>query len=72
MREAFRPWEEGDSGPFFDLVAEDVRWTVIATTAASGAFESKRALISDRRIVEITAYLDTDLLARVLANGPGA
>jgi uncharacterized protein len=116
-----------DSGPFFDLVAEDVRWTVIGTTAASGVFESKQALIdgafgpllerldgplvtrlidvsvdgdkvflqfesagvttddieyqqvycfamrmSDRRIVEITAYLDTDLLARALPNGPGA
>jgi ketosteroid isomerase-like protein len=26
----------------------------------------------DRRIAEITAYLDTDLLERVLPNGPGA
>lgn len=127
VREAFRPWEEGDSGPFFDLVAEDVNWTVIGTTPASGVFESKQALIdgafgpllerlggrlvtrlidvsadgdkvflqfesagvttdgidyqqvycfamrmSDRRIAEITAYLDTDLLARVLPSGPGA
>jgi ketosteroid isomerase-like protein len=44
VREAFRPWEEGDSGPFFDLVAEDVRWTVIGTTSVSGVFESKQAL----------------------------
>jgi ketosteroid isomerase-like protein len=127
VREAFRPWEEGDSGPFFDLVAEDVRWTVIGTTSVSGVFESKQALIDgafgpllerldgplvtrlidlsadgdkvflqfesagvttdaieyrqvycfamrmrDRRIAEITAYLDTDLLERVLPNGPGA
>jgi uncharacterized protein len=121
VREAFLPWEQGDSGPFFDLVADDVRWTVIGTTSASGVFESKEALITDafgplmdrldgplvarlvdvsadgdkvflqhessgvttdgikyeqaycfamkmrdRRIVEIVAYLDTDLLARVL------
>jgi ketosteroid isomerase-like protein len=127
VREAFRPWEGGDSGPFFELVAEDVRWTVIGTTAASGVFESKQALIdgafgpllerldgplvarlvdvstggdkvflqfesagvttdgieyqqaycfamrmSERRIVDVTAYLDTELLARVLPNGPGA
>jgi ketosteroid isomerase-like protein len=127
VREAFRPWQEGDAGPFFELVAEDVRWTVIGTTAASGVFESKQALIdgafgpllkrldgplvtrlidvaadgdkvflqfegagvttdgieyqqvycfamrmNERRIVEITAYLDTELLARVLPKGPGA
>ncbi len=122
VQEAFLPWEQGDSGPFFDLVADDVRWTVIGSTVASGVFESKQDLISrafgplmkrldgrlvtrlvditaegdkvilqhessgvttdgipyeqvycfvmkmrDLRIVEILAYLDTELLARVLA-----
>jgi hypothetical protein len=28
--------------------------------------------MSERRIVDVTAYLDTELLARVLPNGPGA
>lgn len=45
VREAFRPWEEGDSGPFFDLIAEDVRWTVIGSTPVSGIYESKQALV---------------------------
>jgi ketosteroid isomerase-like protein len=122
VREAFLPWEQGDSGPFFELVADDVRWTVIGSTPASGVYESKQALISrafgpllqrlggrlvtrlvdisadgdkvflqhessgvtadgiayeqvycfamrmrDRRIVEIVAYLDTELLSRVMA-----
>ncbi len=122
VREAFRPWEAGDSGPFFALIADDVRWTVIGTTPASGVFTSKQALIDgafaplldrlggkltarfvdlaaegdkvflrfessgvtktglrydqvycwamvmrDQRIVEITAYLDTELLVRVFA-----
>ena len=122
VRAAFAPWEEGDSDPFFDLIADDVSWTVIGTTAASGVFDSKAALIdgafgplqarldgplltrlvevaadgdrvflrfesrgrganglayeqvycwamtmSEGRITEITAYLDTDLLARILA-----
>jgi ketosteroid isomerase-like protein len=122
VREAFRPWEEGDSGPFFDLIADDVRWTVIGSTPASGVFESKKALVDaafgpllerlegplttrfvdlaadgdkvflrfessgmaktglryhqvycfamvmrERRIVEIVAYLDTDLLAKVFS-----
>lgn len=122
VREAFRPWEQGDSGPFFDLVADDVHWTVIGSTPASGVYESKQALINtafgpllgrlngplmtrfvdlatdgdkvflrfessgvaktglryeqvycfamvmrEQRIVEIVAYLDTDLLARVFS-----
>jgi ketosteroid isomerase-like protein len=122
VHEAFLPWEQGDSGPFFDLVADDVRWTVIGSTPVSGVYESKEALISgafgpllqrlggrlvtrlvdisadgdkvflqhessgvtsdgiayeqvycfamrmrDLRIVEIVAYLDTELLSRVMA-----
>ena len=122
VRTAFGPWESGDSGPFFDLIADDVSWTVIGSTPGSGTFESKQALIEGAfgplqarlvgplttrfieivaegervflrfessgrganglayeqvycwamtmrggRIVEITAYLDTDLLARALA-----
>jgi uncharacterized protein len=122
VREAFRPWESGDSGPLFDLIADDVHWTVIGTTSASGVFGSKQALVDaaygpllgrldgplittfqelaadgdrvllrfesegrtkrdghhqvycwamtmrDRRIVEIVAYLDTELLMRVSAS----
>jgi uncharacterized protein len=122
VREAFRPWEEGDSGPFFDLIAEDVRWTVIGSTPVSGVYESKQALVEaafgpllerlagtlttrfvdlaaendkvflrfessgvttsglpyeqvycfamvmrEQQIVEIVAYLDTELLARVFS-----
>lgn len=122
VREAFRPWEEGDSGPFFDLIAEDVRWTVIGSTPVSGIYESKQALVEaafgpllerlagtlttrfvdlaaegdkvflrfessgvtktglhyeqvycfamvmrEQRIVEIVAYLDTELLAKVFS-----
>jgi ketosteroid isomerase-like protein len=122
VRDAFMPWEQGDSAPFFALIDEDVRWTVIGTTVASGDFDSKQAVIDeafgpllerldgpltarfievaadgdrvflrfestgvstsgvrydqaycwamtmrDGRITEIVAYLDTDLLARVMA-----
>jgi ketosteroid isomerase-like protein len=122
VREAFRPWEEGDSGPFFDLIAEDVRWTVIGSTPVSGVYESKQALMEaafgpllerlagilstrfvdlaaegdkvflrfessgatktglryeqvycfamvmqEQQIVEIIAYLDTELLAKVFS-----
>jgi len=122
VREAFRPWEAGNSRPFFDLIADDVVWTVIGSTPASGVFHSKQELVDkafgpllerldgpletrfidvaadgdkvflrfessgvaktglhyeqaycfamvmkDGRIVEIVAYVDTDLLARVFA-----
>ncbi len=122
VREAFLPWEQGDSQPFFDLVANDVRWTVIGSTPVSGVYESKQELLTgafsklaerlegplvaklldisgdsekvflqwestgvtksgaeynqvycfamrmrNRRIVEIVAYLDTELLSSVLA-----
>jgi uncharacterized protein len=118
--QAFQPWERGNSGPFFDLIADDVTWTVIGTTTVSGIYHTKKEIIDkafgpllDRldgsltarfvdiaaegekvflrfessgiaktgiryeqtycfamamrggRIVEIVAYLDTDLLARV-------
>lgn len=45
VREAFRPWEEGNSGPFFDLIADDVTWTVIGSTPVSGVYHSKQALL---------------------------
>lgn len=45
VREAFGPWEQGDSGPFFDLIADDVRWTVIGSTPVSGLYSSKQALL---------------------------
>lgn len=122
VREAFRPWERGDSGPFFDLIADDVKWTVIGSTPVSGVYHSKQDLIDqafgpllekldgrmttrfvditgegekiflqftssgvtksglkynqtycfaivmrNSRIVEIVAYIDTDLLRRALA-----
>ena len=117
---AFQPWEMGNSKPFFDLIAEDVTWTVIGTTAVSGIYHSKKEIVDKAfgpllgrleglltarlvdiaaegekvflrfesngagrtgiqynqtycfamvmrgdRIIEITAYLDTELLARI-------
>src|SRR5690606_30584470 len=32
VAQAFAAWERGDSKPFFDIVADDVTWTVIGTT----------------------------------------
>ncbi|MFN0089742.1 MAG: nuclear transport factor 2 family protein [Acidimicrobiales bacterium] len=46
VRQAFTAWEQGDSRPFFRMVADDVRWTVIGTTPLSGAHEGKRAFLA--------------------------
>lgn len=122
VREAFAHWEQGDSRPFFALVDDDVRWTVIGSTPISGTYEGKRAFFAhaagrltdrlagpltakvvdvsadgdkvflqwegtavatngapynqtycwvltmrDGRVVEAVAYLDTELVAAVLA-----
>jgi hypothetical protein len=63
VREAFRPWEAGDSGPFFGLIADDVTWTVIGTTPVSGLYHSKKDLV-DHAFGPLLARLDGRLTAR--------
>lgn len=124
VAEAFAAWEQGDSGPFFALVADDVTWTVIGSTEVSGTFTSKAAFtegalrplgavlgpieaevrqvladgdhvvlrwvgqattkygrdyaqtycwvmrLAEGKVVEVTAYLDTELLTAVLSDRP--
>ncbi|MEM9517465.1 MAG: nuclear transport factor 2 family protein [Actinomycetota bacterium] len=61
---AFAPWEDGDSGPLFELIADDVRWRVIGTTWASGDFSSKQELI-DKAFGRLLAVLGDDLRTRL-------
>ena len=65
VREAFRPWEQGDSGPFFDLVADDVVWTVIGSTPVSGVYHSKQALL-DKAFLPLLERLDGSLKTRFI------
>ena len=46
VRTAFAAWERGDSRPFFQIVADDVTWRVIGTTAVSGTYHSKTEFLS--------------------------
>lgn len=46
VRKAFSAWETGDSRPFFDLVADDVTWTVIGSTPVSGTHRTKKAFLA--------------------------
>jgi len=43
IADAFAAWEHGDYRPFFDVVADDVTWTVIGSTPISGTFQGKQA-----------------------------
>ncbi len=65
VRDAFRPWEQGDSRPFFDLVADDVTWTVIGSTPASGVFRSKKAVV-DQAFRPLLERLDGPLQTRFI------
>ncbi len=37
----FDRWEQGDMQAFFDVLADDVRWTVSGSTPISGTYTSK-------------------------------
>lgn len=65
IRTAFGHWEQGDSRPFFELVADDVRWTVIGSTEISGTYEGKRAFIAEAA-GKLTTRFSTPLIANVL------
>ena len=41
VRTAFASWEQGDSRPFFQIVADDVTWRVIGSTPVSGTYHSR-------------------------------
>jgi len=71
VAEAFGHWGQGDSRPFFKLVADDVRWTVIGTTPVSGTYQSK-AEFSKGALAGLSARLEGPIMARVrnvLADG---
>jgi ketosteroid isomerase-like protein len=44
MRDVFAELAKGDGGPFVEVLAEDVRWTIIGSTEWSGSWEGKQAV----------------------------
>jgi hypothetical protein len=65
IAEAFAAWEHGDYQPFFKIVADDVRWTVIGSTPISGTFEGKQAFL-DGAVVPLHDRLAGPIKATVL------
>ena len=45
IRLAFEAWEQGNNKPFFDLVSDQVDWTVIGSTPISGHYQGKREFL---------------------------
>jgi uncharacterized protein len=45
IQDAFSAWSGGDGGAFFNLLADDVTWTVIGSTAVSRTYKSKKEFL---------------------------
>jgi uncharacterized protein len=45
IQDTFTAWREGDGAAFFNLLAEDVTWTVIGSTAVSRTYKSKQEFL---------------------------
>ena len=45
IQDAFTAWARGDSNAFFNLLAEDVHWTVIGSTPVSRTYPSRDAFV---------------------------
>jgi uncharacterized protein len=45
IQDAFAGWARGDANAFFNLLAEDVRWTVIGTTPVSRTYASRAEFV---------------------------
>ncbi|MDR6990255.1 nuclear transport factor 2 family protein [Luteimonas sp. 3794] len=70
IRAAFEAWRIGQ-GSVFDLLADDVVWTVAGDSPVSGTYRSKQAFL-DEAVAPITAQLATPILpqmTRIVADG---
>lgn len=62
-RAAFDGWRNGQ-GSVFDLLADDVVWTVAGDSPVSGTYRTKQAFL-DEAVAPITARLATPIVPRV-------
>jgi uncharacterized protein len=65
IQQAFAQWGRGDMNAVFNLLADDVRWTVIGSTRASGSYHSKREFL-EGAVRPLTAQLATPIRPTVL------
>jgi uncharacterized protein len=64
IQDAFTAWARGDGNAFFNLLADDVRWTVIGSTPVSRTYTSKAAFV-EGAAKPLTAKLDGPIVPTV-------
>ena len=62
IQTGFDNWRRG--GNFFDLLASDVKWTIVGLSAAAGTYQSRRHFM-DEVILPFNARLSTPLVPTV-------
>ena len=65
VEDAIALWTAGDSGAIFRILADDVRWTVIGTTAVSGTYNGRQDFI-DRALKPLGRRLDGAITPEVV------
>lgn len=64
VRAAFEAWRLGQAS-VFDLLADDIVWTVAGDSPVSGTYRSKQAFL-DEAVAPITAQLATPIVPQVM------
>lgn len=64
VREQFDRWVNG-SGNFFDLLADNVEWTVAGKISSSGVYKSKKSFLEEA-VKPITKKLSTRITPKLL------
>ena len=64
VQAGFDTWRRG--GNFFDLLASDVKWTIVGLSTAAGTYQSRRHFM-DEVIIPFNSRLSTPLVPTVRA-----
>lgn len=71
IRHLYNELNKGNTGPFIECMAADIRWTVIGTTKFSGTITGKQDVI-DKLFARVASELDGSTMAtmkNILAEG---
>jgi ketosteroid isomerase-like protein len=71
MGDAFDELADGNGQQFMDLLGEDIRWTIIGTTAWSRTYQGKRAVRDELMRPLFAQFADryTNRATRIVAEG---
>ena len=64
IQDAFDNWRRGAGRAFFDLLASDVKWTIVGRSVVAGTYHSRRDFM-DQVTVPFNARLSTPLVPTV-------